>query len=439
MTDGFLRNIGAIKPTYAEKAMTDELATLSATPEGRRNDQLNVTALKLAKLPIDRDMLRGKLIGACNTNGLTDDGLHAVEATIDSAFQKADIDGPREVPQRKADPLAGITTADVMAQKDYGPLVMHVPGVVTGGYSILGGSPKVGKSWLVLDLALACAAGGLALGTVSVQPRHVLLMALEDGERRLTDRMRKLNHGTPKNLHIITDLQPGCTGIETVRAWLARHAQDTHPPLVIIDTLATIQPVVPSNSSNAYNVDYEFGRELKTAADSVPGAAVLAVHHNRKGDAADFIHKLSGSVGVTAACDCILALSRDRGSGHATLSVTGKDLEREDDYSLVRNGPLWEVNGADLDTAAELAHQQRAIGNLGERAGEILEIVNKRGLLGETTRAADCVEVVTKQQAGSYLSRLEESGRIQKITRGVYFPAGLKYGAESPDAGHGEP
>ena len=54
------------------------------------------------------------------------------------------------------------------------------------GYSFgLVGQPKAGKSWLVLDLCLATAAGRFTLGTLKPFPGDVLYLALEDNPRRL--------------------------------------------------------------------------------------------------------------------------------------------------------------------------------------------------------------------------------------------------------------
>lgn len=86
---------------YTRAALDREIADLAATASGNRNHALNVAALKLAGLPIDRNLLRDHLLNACHTNGLIgDDGLGATQATIDSAFRKADADGPRTIPER---------------------------------------------------------------------------------------------------------------------------------------------------------------------------------------------------------------------------------------------------------------------------------------------------------------------------------------------------
>jgi len=63
-----------------------------------------------------------------------------------------------------------------------------VPGILAQGLGILGGKPKTGKSWKVLDLGLAVAYGGRALGSIKVEQGDVLYLALEDTARRLQDR-----------------------------------------------------------------------------------------------------------------------------------------------------------------------------------------------------------------------------------------------------------
>lgn len=86
---------------YTNTALQRELDQLAATATGQRNHALNIAALKLARLPIDRDTLRADLITACHTNGMIrDDGLRSAEQTIASAFDKADRDGPRIIPER---------------------------------------------------------------------------------------------------------------------------------------------------------------------------------------------------------------------------------------------------------------------------------------------------------------------------------------------------
>ena len=50
---------------------------------------------------------------------------------------------------------------------------------------MLAGGPKVGKSWMALDIGLAVASGEPALGAVEVSAGPVLYLALEDGSSAL--------------------------------------------------------------------------------------------------------------------------------------------------------------------------------------------------------------------------------------------------------------
>ena len=70
-----------------------------------------------------------------------------------------------------------------------------ISNLVPEGASILAGRPKIGKSWLTLNLALAVASGGVALGKIPVEAGQVLYLALEDGQRRLQKRLKSVSIG----------------------------------------------------------------------------------------------------------------------------------------------------------------------------------------------------------------------------------------------------
>src|SRR3954447_11283089 len=71
--------------------------------------------------------------------------------------------------------LAGIVSAAWLDEQDFPPLAWAVPGVLPEGFTLLVGPPKVGKSWLVANVALAIAAGGRALGALTVDKTPVLV------------------------------------------------------------------------------------------------------------------------------------------------------------------------------------------------------------------------------------------------------------------------
>lgn len=70
---------------------------------------------------------------------------------------------------------------------EHKPLQYAINSILPHGLFILAGSPKIGKSWLVLDLCIAVATGGDTWGYRANQ-NGVLYYALEDNWRRINDR-----------------------------------------------------------------------------------------------------------------------------------------------------------------------------------------------------------------------------------------------------------
>ncbi len=78
-------------------------------------------------------------------------------------------------------------------RKKFAPVQYVIPGYVAEGCTILAGAPKLGKSWLALEWAIAKATGGSAWGRIQTgEPGDTLYLALEDNDRRLQSRMDRL-------------------------------------------------------------------------------------------------------------------------------------------------------------------------------------------------------------------------------------------------------
>ncbi len=205
-----------------------------------------------------------------------------------------------------------------------------VPGLVAEGLNLLVGSPKLGKSWLVLGLGVAVASGGMALGKVPVEQGSVLYAALEDTPRRLQGRLKAVLNGSPvpDGLHITTALPKAGEMVDVVSEWLDDH-EDAR--LVIIDVLRKVTP--RTDGRNSYEADYDAMSALKGLADR-HSVAVIAVHHTRKQvDETDVFNEVSGSTGLTGAADAILVAKRARNTAQAVLHVTGRDVT-EQEYGL---------------------------------------------------------------------------------------------------------
>jgi AAA domain len=108
------------------------------------------------------------------------------------------------------DPLAEMSNGAWLDTQEFPPLEYAVSGIIPEGFGLLVSPPKAGKSWLVCGIGLACAIGGLALGRIHVDKRPVLYLALEDGQRRLQSRCRRIMYGQPiPAIHFVTKAKPG--------------------------------------------------------------------------------------------------------------------------------------------------------------------------------------------------------------------------------------
>jgi hypothetical protein len=206
-----------------------------------------------------------------------------------------------------------------------------VPGLITEGLNLLAGAPKLGKSWVALNVAAAIAHGGIALDKVAVEQGEALYLALEDPPRRLQRRLDLVLNGevAPDGLYFETAwprlLEGGC---EHLGKWLSEHPSCR---LVVVDVFAKVRGLSNANVDR-YEADYAAMSSLKTLADS-HAVAILVIHHTRKASADDWVDSVSGTQGLAGAADAVLVLQRSRGSADAKLQITGRDVE-EAEYAM---------------------------------------------------------------------------------------------------------
>lgn len=314
-----------------------------------------------------------------------------------------------------------VFTAAWLMQQVFPPIRYVVPGIIPEGMTLLVAAPKIGKSWMVLGLGVELSNGGNAFAAIPVgQPRPVLYLALEDGKRRLQDRLIKLDPSTVSDrLEFLTDTEHG-TVITKIREYMRAH--DGQDPVVILDTLGKVMPPTP-NGASAYGHDYRMLSALKATSDAVPGSSLIIVHHTRKMDAGDFLDAVSGTQGIAGAADTVMVLKRERHEARATLQVTSRDAA-EGEYSLTMTQTgSWELDGHDLKAAAQAAQTAKATAGLGDKSTEVIAYVSQHA---EGVRAQDVADALgmSAKNAGTYLRRAFEAERIDKPERGLYTPRG---------------
>lgn len=261
-----------------------------------------------------------------------------------------------------------------------------VPGLVAEGLTLLVGSPKLGKSWLALGLAVAVASGGRALGKLPVEPGGAVYLALEDPPRRLQRRLTSVlqGNGTPERLFFATEWPTiPLGGAEQLDERLSAHPEIR---LVIVDVFAKIRGLI-GDRGNLYQADYATVAVLKEVADK-HSVAMLVLHHDRKAGSDDFVDTVSGTSGIAGAADAIILMSRARNSAEAKLAITGRDVE-EAEYALRFNagaGTWCLLDGPPSDYEVSAQRRQileaiRAQEGLGPKA-----IADKTGLTHDVTR-----------------------------------------------------
>lgn len=208
--------------------------------------------------------------------------------------------------------------------------------LISQGLHILAGSPKVGKSWLALWLAVTVAKGELVWG-MSVKRGTTLYLCLEASVLRIQNRLFEITEDAPSSVHFCTECAPIGQGLEEqVETFLAVHPDTV---LVIIDTLQMVRPVHDATYAN----DYRDLSVLKRLADK-HGIAILLIHHLRKEKADDVFHRISGTTAISGAVDSSFTLVEEkRGSGKAKLSCVGRDIEYRE-LELQRGSEnVWEL------------------------------------------------------------------------------------------------
>ena len=234
---------------------------------------------------------------------------------------------------------------------DFPPTEHVVKGLLPKGLSILSGAPKVGKSWLALDLCLHVAKGEPFWG-MDVTQGTAWYLSLEDTNESAQHRLAHLNtEDQLDNLFFSTkDHNPGTMvdGLPNTIAKFMRKHPDTK--LIVIDTM---QVAKGTSKDAAYSSDYLDTNAFKDLADKHK-VALLLIHHLRKQGDPNPFNRISGSTGTSGAADTLFVLDKPEHSGmRAKLSCTGRAVtERELILRFDRDRLIWEKLGDSTDQDA---------------------------------------------------------------------------------------
>ena len=302
-----------------------------------------------------------------------------------------------------------VFTAAELRLKTFPPVSYVVPDLIPEGLSIIAGRPKIGKSWLALDVCIAVAAGRFCLGERKPTQGDVLYCAMEDNPRRLQRRIDKLlspfSAEWPKRLTLATSwrrLDKG--GVDDVRQWIESVPE---PRLVVLDTLAGVKPI---RTQQGYTEDYESLAALHRLTSEYSGLAIAALHHTRKMEADDPIDTVSGTLGLAGCADTVLVLNRT--SQGTTLYVRGRDVEEaEHAISFDKHACRWTI----LGDAAEV-HRSTERGSILAILREAVEPMGPSEIAAAAEMKVENVKMM--------LHRMATAGEVEKVGRGQYVHPG---------------
>ncbi len=221
-----------------------------------------------------------------------------------------------------------------------------IDGLLYTGTYLFVGSPKVGKSFLMAQLAYHISTGTPLWG-YSTRKSTVLYLALEDDYHRLQERLYRMvgSEGTENLFFSITASQLGAGLDEQLNRFVQEHP-DTR--LIIIDTLQKVREL--GGDTYSYANDYQIITRLKQFADAHK-ICLLLVHHTRKQGADDKFDMISGTNGLLGAADGAFLLSKvKRTENNATLDVSGRDQPDQRLY-LTKNPTtlVWELDRVETE------------------------------------------------------------------------------------------
>lgn len=380
----------------------DHATTTSKTfviPEGSRNSQMTSIAGSLRRRGLDLETLFDTLMGInqrCCKPPLP-------EKEIASIARCAGNWEAEETPLQEQ----GVDVADLL-EMEIPELNWVLPGILPEGVTILGGKPKMGKSFLSQNIALSAVSSIPVIGTTARQG-GVLYLGMEDHAKDLQNRMRQMLQGQQLGRGLYWFQRWPSTsegGLEKIDEWVTLHPQTN---LVVIDTLALIRGTQRSSSGNMYEEDCKFVRPFNQLAMK-HHIAILFIHHLNKGDALDMGDRLSGTNGLAATADCFWILSRDPEGDNGSLYMLGRLIPKQTLNLTFDTQTLRWLQGEKTIKQPTFSRERQ----------EILELMREKVRSLSPKEIADALGKEDTNAVRKQLVRLEAAKVIRRTAYGLY-------------------
>jgi len=329
------------------------------------------------------------------------------------------VPDPDSVPSR----AYPVISAQEILETDYPEPTWFIDELLPAGLTVFGGPPKVGKSWLALQFAVAVASGGTALGRSCTQAR-VLYMSLEEGTGQGPQGKKRLEElagddGTlPGDLFFVDveqddveiDPQLGVDLEDILTAYIADGYK-----LIIIDTLGRVQ----SAATTDYRAEVAELAKLAHLCRKTHDVGIFLITHTTKAHVkgSDPFAVIYGTQGLLGTAQQILVLERGDGSSR-TFHRRSRHVGDGEPMALQsKDGGTFTLLGA----AAALQG--------GELSQQIVAVMVEAGASShEPMSPADIKEALPEVEPNTIDQRLKSMvnrDQVHRVGRGLYYPASL--------------
>ncbi len=283
---------------------------------------------------------------------------------------------------------------------------------------LIGGCPKVGKSWLGLDMAVSVATGTPCMGAFRVnEPGPVLVYLAEDALPIVRERVAGLarQRGIAldgMDLHVITE--PALKlDREPDRSRLVASAAALTPRLILLDPLVRLHAAHENDATEIAQL-LSYFRDLQRRLET----AVILVHHTRKngGGGTNAGQSLRGSSDFWAWSDCNLYLRRVKDEVVLSMEHRAAPASKPVSLQLVTADP----QAIHLQVVGAASAQKESAARSSESAADLpRSVLEALGQAPALTRNELRSRLgVKNERLGRILIELTKQGKVERTSAG---------------------
>ncbi len=289
-------------------------------------------------------------------------------------------------------------------------------------------APKVGKSWLVYNIALAVSCGESFLGYKAQKPLRVLIVDNELHAEELTWRVGEVADALgvdPEDRLQFSLLRGSNVDIDALDSKL-EDAGGSEYDIIVIDAFYRILPQGMSENDNAamtviYNKLDALARKNE--------ASIINIHHSSKGNQGDknVTDVGAGAGSISRAADVHMVIRQHMEDNHVVIQAVTRSGLSPDPVTAEFDFPLWkhkvdmEPTLMSFENARDRMHKEKRDENAGKH-DKIVDAVKKHTENGHTPNSTELYEELKLMTWGkdktfkNHLKNLAKSGRIKELS-----------------------